>query len=72
MDDKLMTFKKNVSYKLLQIKLDISKKINFTWDNDIALVELEQPFEFGKGILPSCLLESVEKQFDNSFIRKSI
>ena len=67
----LMALKENVSYRLQKINLDIYKRINFVMD-DVALVELEQPFEFGKSILASCLLENDKKKFDNSFIRKSI
>ena len=66
------SFLENVRKKLFEIRSDILDRVNFTKDNDIALVELEQPFEFGKGILPSCLLENNKKQFDNSLIRKSI
>ena len=69
--EKVEPFLKNISYKLFNIKLDISERVNFIWDNDIALVELEQPFEFGEGILPSCLLENDRKQIDISFIHKS-
>ena len=69
--ENLMPFRKNISNKLFKINLDCYKRANFTLDNDIALVELEQPFEFGIDVLPSCLLENDKKQFDNSFIRKS-
>ena len=69
--EKLILFWKNVSCEKRQIILDHSE-VDSLSDNDIALVELEQPFEFGKGILPSCLLENDKKKFDNSFIRKSI
>ena len=70
--EKLMPFWKNISCKKRKIILDRSEEVNLSLDNDIALVELEQPFEFGKGILPSCLFENDKKQFHNSFIRKSI
>ena len=70
--EKLMPFWKNISCEKRKIISDNPKEIKFPLDNDIALVELEQPFEFGKGILPSCLLENDKKQFHNSFIRKSI
>ena len=70
--EKLRPFYKNITLKLSDIQLEFFKKENFFIDNDIALVELEEPFEFGKGILPSCLLENDKNEFDNSFIRKSI
>ena len=71
-DDKLMPFRNNVYKKLQEISRGSLEIFNFTMDNNIALVELEQPFEFGKGILPSCLFENNRKQFNNSFICKSI
>ena len=70
--EKLRPFYEKIFFKLLEIKMDFFSRPNLTMDNDIALVELEKHFEFCKGVLPPCLLENDEKQFDNSFIRKSI
>ena len=48
------------------LRLELHKKANLEKVNTlvcIALIELEQPFELGKVILPSCLLKMAKKTF---------
>ena len=62
----------NASIKLDQIEEERFRKVDFYQDSDFALVELEEPFDLGKAILPFCLLKNDDKRkFENSFIRKS-